>query len=103
MTGLDVAWLVREGHAKFAHSRITPILARDLGHAIEIQLASPNRAQNAALIVWLLNHTEGALNALGRVMTLAERWESAVELTGQPSIVARAFAAEMRAALEGTR
>lgn len=39
-----------------------------------------------------------------RVIELAERWEAATELgTGTPSIVTRAFAAEVRAALEGTR
>ncbi|WP_330253070.1 hypothetical protein OG874_00195 [Nocardia sp. NBC_00565] len=41
-----------------------------------------------------------------RVVALAERWESATELgtgTGTPSIITRAFAAEVRAALEGTR
>lgn len=40
--------------------------------------------------------------ALWRVLNLAEKWENATELTnGQPSIVARAFAAELRAAIEG--
>lgn len=40
--------------------------------------------------------------ALERVRALVEKWENATELdTGRPSIVTRAFAAEVRKALEG--
>lgn len=39
---------------------------------------------------------------IGRVRALAEKWETATELgTGSPSIVARAFAEELRKALGG--
>jgi hypothetical protein len=41
-------------------------------------------------------------DAVQRVQALVEKWENATELSsGQPSIVARAFAAELREALEG--
>ena len=43
-----------------------------------------------------------AVVTLHRVGALAEKWENAKELgTGQPSIVARAFAAELRKAIAG--
>lgn len=42
------------------------------------------------------------IGALDRVRALAEKWENVIELgTGNTSIVARAFAEELRKALEG--
>jgi hypothetical protein len=43
-----------------------------------------------------------AQHALDQVTALAEKWENATDLgSGNPSIVASAFAAEVRAALDG--
>ena len=40
--------------------------------------------------------------AIGRVWELVAKWENATELsTGQSSIITKAFAAEVRKALEG--
>jgi hypothetical protein len=51
-----------------------------------------------ALMDWAARHTA----ALTRVTELANKWDNAIGLdTGRPSLVARAFAAELRAALDG--
>jgi hypothetical protein len=48
------------------------------------------------------DETAHTVTALGRVIALAAKWEKATEMTtGNPSIVARAFAAELRTALAG--
>lgn len=58
------------------------------------------RAEYADIEWRALDPDNAAPTALERVLRLAEKWETATELdTGRPSIVTRAFAAEVRKAL----
>lgn len=50
---------------------------------------------------WLSRADVENAKALYRVWALVEKWENSIELTtGKPSIVSRAFAAELREAIE---
>lgn len=58
--------LIAEGQAKLAASELFPLMHRDLGRIVELQLTGEHRDANAALIIWWLNYGAETLR----------RWES---------------------------
>ncbi|TLF74083.1 hypothetical protein [Nocardia cyriacigeorgica] len=58
--------LITDGREKLAAAQLIPLLSRDLSIVVRYQLESAAGAENAALIVWLLNHAGELLDELDK-------------------------------------